>query len=196
MTKSTTTRKPTKAQRAAAEAATKAAQDAAAIAAIKMPTKEQLDAEAAAAQAEEAANLEREAAELAEEATKPKIDDGYTGPMLALRDRAKQGAYTKAANGQLCCGDAVATLMGTLPPEGVIKACMIALDLPANPYTHLNVGQQSMNLRNKLRGALKRGEFGLGVVREAVEEVQVALNVAHILSPEFAARQADLPKAE
>lgn len=96
---------------------------------------------------------------------------GYTGPMIALRQRLAAGAYSKAANGQPCCGDAIAQALGALKPAQVIRACVIAMNLPANPYTHLNVGQQSMNLRNKLRGCLKRAEFGMGVVNEAVEQV-------------------------
>jgi hypothetical protein len=100
------------------------------------------------------------------------IATGYTGPMLALRERLAAGAYSKAINGQPCCGDAIAIKLGTLNPAQVIRACIIAMNLPANPYTHLNVGQQSMNLRNKLRGCMKRGEFGFGVVAEAVEQVE------------------------
>lgn len=95
---------------------------------------------------------------------------GYQGPMLALRDRLKAGQYKKAANGQPSCGDEVANVLGQLEPTEVIAACLIALDI-ANPYKHLNIGQQSMNLRNKLRGALKHEKFGMGVLREAVEEV-------------------------
>lgn len=95
---------------------------------------------------------------------------GYQGPMLALRDRLKDGKYKKAANGQPSCGDEVANVLGTLEPTEVIRACLIALDI-GNPYLHLNIGQQSMNLRNKLRGALKHEKFGMGVLREAVEEV-------------------------
>jgi hypothetical protein len=91
--------------------------------------------------------------------------------MLKLRERLKAGKYVKAANGQPCCGDLVATIFGTLTPADTIAACQIALGLGHNPYAHLNIGQQSMNLRNKLRNALKRGEFGFGVVREAVEVV-------------------------
>lgn len=94
----------------------------------------------------------------------------YQGPMLALRDRLKAGVYKKAANGQPSCGDEIAMILGQLEPSEVIKACCIALDIK-NPYEHLNVGQQSMNLRNKLRGALKKDVFGMGVVREAVEDV-------------------------
>lgn len=96
---------------------------------------------------------------------------GYQGPMLALRSRLKQGLYQKAANGQPSCGDELATYLGELKPAEVIRACLIALDLPTNPYLHLNIGQQSMNLRNKLRGALKKNDFGMGVVIEAIEEV-------------------------
>lgn len=159
--------------------------------AVTMPTKEQLDAEQAAAQAEEAANLAAEAAALALEAAAP-TKVVYTGPMLALRERAKRGVYKKAANGQPSCGDEVATILGGLKPEYVIRACIVALALPGNPYLHLNIGQQSMNLRNKLRGALIRGEFGMGVVREAAEEAAIDQNIAYITSPAFAATQADI----
>lgn len=172
MTKTTTTRAPRMSKKARDEAALAAKReaDAQAVAAITLPTQEQIDREAAQAQAEEAANLAREAEEMAREAAKPVID-GYVGPMLALRSRSKAGAYTKAANGQLCCADDVASILGALQPHDVIRACVIAMALPSNPYTHLNIGQQSMNLRNKLRGCLKRGEFGMGVLREAVEAV-------------------------
>lgn len=98
-------------------------------------------------------------------------ESGYQGPMLRLRERLAEGAYSKAVNGNPCCGDMVAIKLGTLKPAQVIRACLIAMNLPANPYTHLNIGQQSMNLRNKLRGCLKREEFGFGVVAEAVEQV-------------------------
>ena len=97
---------------------------------------------------------------------------GYQGSMLRLRERLAQGAYQKAANGQPCCGDQVATILGSLAPAQVIRACIAAMALPSNPYIHLNIGQQSMNLRNKLRGCFKREEFGLGVLIEAVEQIQ------------------------
>lgn len=149
----------------AEQTATKAAE-----AAVTLPTKAQLDAEEAACRAEEAANLAAEAEALALEAAAPK--EGYNGPMLALRAASKAGKYVKQANGQPACGDEVATILGVLTPEMVVRACIAALALPGNPYLHLNVGQQSMNLRNKLRGAIKRGEFGMGVLREAAEDEQ------------------------
>jgi len=39
-----------------------------------------------------------------------------------------------------------------------------------NPYLHLNPGQQSMNLRNKLRGAIKNGFVKIGEVQDAITE--------------------------
>jgi len=97
---------------------------------------------------------------------------GYQGSMIRLRERLAEGAYQKAPNGQPCCGDRVATLLGSLQPAQVIRACIVAMALPSNPYSHLNIGQQSMNLRNKLRGCFKREEFGFGVLVEAVETVR------------------------
>jgi len=161
----------TTATRANKRADKQAAKDAAlAVAALAaLPSQAQLDAEEAACRAEEAANLAAEALALAAE---PVVKDGYSGPMLALRARMKTGAYQKAPNGQPCCADAVATALGALTPPQVVAALLIALGLPENPYPALNVGQQSMNLRNRMRGALKRGTFGMGVLAEAIEEVQ------------------------
>lgn len=79
----------------------------------------------------------------------------YTGPMLALKTARK--AYVKAANGIQCNGDNLAMLCGQYPRETVVKGLIQALSLPGNPYLSLNPGQQSMNLRNKARHALKAG---------------------------------------
>lgn len=135
---------------------------------------------------QEATDTPDESEEGDEEAT------GYQGSMLRLRERLAEGAYKKAENGQPCCGDQVATLLGSLAPAQVIRACIAAMALPSNPYAHLNVGQQSMNLRNKLRGCFKREEFGMGVLVEAVEEVKMEANIAHILSPEFKQMQDEI----
>lgn len=159
----------TRKARQAAEAIRLLEEQTAAIAAVTMPDQALIDQQAAECAAEEAANLEAEALAMAIEAATP-TKQTYIGPMLALREAAKRGAYKKAANGQPSCGDDIATILGVLKPEYVIRACIVAMALPGNPYLHLNIGQQSMNLRNKLRGALKRGEFGMGVVREAAED--------------------------
>lgn len=79
----------------------------------------------------------------------------YTGPMLALATARK--AYVKAKNGIQCNGDPLALLCGEYPRETVIDALIAAMGLPANPYLHLNPGQQSMNLRNKARHQIREG---------------------------------------
>jgi len=99
----------------------------------------------------------------------------YVGPMLALRRASAAGRYRKAVNGQPCCMDVVALALGSLTPDRVIFACINALCLPSNPYFHLNIGQQSMNLRNKVRGAMKRGELEISTVLASVESQALAM---------------------
>jgi len=99
----------------------------------------------------------------------------YVGPMLALRRASDAGRYRKAVNGQPCCMDVVALALGSLTPDRVIFACINALCLPSNPYFHLNIGQQSMNLRNKVRGAMKRGELEISAVLASVESQTLAI---------------------
>lgn len=91
----------------------------------------------------------------------------YSGPMLALV--AARRSYVKAANGIQCNGDEIATSLGNLSRPDVISACMSLLNLESNPYAHLNPGQQSMNLRNKLRHAVKSGKVDMVAVRIAVQ---------------------------
>jgi hypothetical protein len=91
---------------------------------------------------------------------------GYVGPMLALRTAVK--TYVKAANGQPCCGDDLATICGAYPREAVVAGLIAALGLGSNPYMHLNPGQQSMNLRNKARTALKNGVVTADQIRTAL----------------------------
>lgn len=91
---------------------------------------------------------------------------GYVGPMLALRTAVKK--YVKAANGQPCCGDDLAEICGAYPREAVVSGLITALGLAANPYAHLNPGQQSMNLRNKARTALKNGVVTADQIRTAL----------------------------
>lgn len=93
----------------------------------------------------------------------------YSGPMLALVSARK--SYVKAANGILCNGDRLATICGEHSREETVAALVIALGLGSNPYTHLNPGQQSMNLRNKARNALKNGHLTIEQVQSAFDAV-------------------------
>lgn len=91
---------------------------------------------------------------------------GYTGPMLALRRAVVN--YVKAENGQPCCGDDLAQVCGRYTREQVVAGLIVALQLPGNPYAHLNPGQQSMNLRNKARTALKNGTLTTSQIAQAL----------------------------
>lgn len=103
----------------------------------------------------------------------------YTGSMLALADRVKQGVYVKGLTGQLRSTDELAVALDAVPVGNVIKLCVLALGtfMPADElaaivskYAILNVGQQSMNLRNRLRGAIKANKITLGKVKELRDE--------------------------
>lgn len=115
-------------------------------------------AKAARQAAREAARAER-AAKLAELGEQPK--------MAALR--SAKDRYVRAKNGSLRSNDDIAQAFDGLDPDRVIAVCMALLALERNPYQHLNAGQQSMNLRNKLRTAVKRGIVAIDTVRAAVQ---------------------------
>lgn len=104
-------------------------------------------------------------------APKAKSADAYSGPMLALRDAAKH--YVTGKNGNPHCADQVAMILDGLTREQVVDVLgrfLLAskVTTSVNPYLHLNPGQQSMNLRNKLRGALKNGTADLGGLKSTV----------------------------
>lgn len=92
----------------------------------------------------------------------------YSGPMLALRAAAK--SYFKGNNGNPHCGDQLAAALSGLAREQVVEVLIYALRLEGNPYAHLNAGQQSMNLRNRARAAMKRGELRTADIELAVHE--------------------------
>lgn len=92
----------------------------------------------------------------------------YQGPMLALVTARRH--YVKAPNGILCNGDLLATALGGLNREQVVDVLVQALGMGSNPYTALNPGQQSMNLRNRARVAVRKGTLKLEDIVAAVEK--------------------------
>jgi hypothetical protein len=164
---------------------------------VREPTKQEIKAAEAKAKIEakaakkteaEAKKAEREAAKAAkvtstvEERAARKAErearlaalnpDGtrkYVGSMLALADRVKQGAYVKGATGQLRSTNELAEVLDAVPVDNVIKLAKQVLGLDHNPYVNLNTGQQSMNLRNKMRGAIKKGTLTIATIRETIE---------------------------
>lgn len=88
------------------------------------------------------------------------VKTAYTGPMLALV--AARKSYVKGANGNPHCGDWMAVALDGLTREQVVERLGTLLfakgiTTAVNPYAGLNAGQQSMNLRNKARGAYGKG---------------------------------------
>jgi colicin import membrane protein len=117
----------------------------------------------------------------------------YTGSMLALADRVKQGVYVKSATGQLRSTDALAVAMDEVPPENAVKLGMALFEEP-NKYAALNIGQQSMNYRNRMRGAIKAGKLTLETIVETIKANSLAIDTK--AEREAKAKAAEAKKAE
>lgn len=143
------------------------------------------EAKAAAKEANIAAKAAEAAAKKAERAARvPKVRDPAS-PMGALADASTR--YTKGENGQLNNGDELAQALGKVPAAQVVGVVLQTLGLAENPYPHLNYGQQSMNLRNKLRGAIRKN----AKIGEAEDAPHVTLDrVKHFVDVALAAAPA------
>ena len=154
--------------------------------------KEVKEAEKAArAEARERAKLEKaaqreaekEAKKVAKAAREATPKPQFTHTMEALREAKK--LYVKSTTGQFRSTDPVAVALDTVPPTKVVELAIRVLGLPKNPYAHLNVGQQSMNLRNRLRFAIKSGTKTLQElidVRDAGAFAMTDDEVANVMS--------------
>ncbi len=192
--KMTTTAEERKAQIAAAKAerdAVKAANATAKaeLAAEKLAAKEakaaaKAEAAAAKAQARADAKAEREArmAELGPQST-----------MSALRDAKKN--YVKSATGLLRSNDDLAQALDAVTATNVVPMALALLQLEHNPYARLNVGQQSMNLRNRLRGALKKGLITIAQVVEVRDAGGYAIPAEDIAAKAIAKAERDAKRA-
>lgn len=120
----------------------------------------------------------------------------YIGSMLALADRVKEGAYVKGVTGQLRSNDELAQILDGVTPNGVIQTAKAVLALEMNPYSHLNVGQQSMNLRNKMRGALRNGVITLDAIRTYVGENDLDCSISIVEKAAAKAERVANTKAE
>jgi hypothetical protein len=113
------------------------------------------------------------------------------GPMAALRDAKKR--YVKSATGQFRTADELGEILDAVPPDRIVALMLEVLGLPGNPYIFLNRGQQSMNLRNKLRFAVKKGTITLAAVAGARDRGQYTLTEEQLLEAE-AARKAQVSR--
>ena len=73
-------------------------------------------------------------------------------PMAALRSKK----YEKVG-GSISCGDEVATALAGVDHEALFQfAATVGIDVAK--YDHLNAGQKRMNVGNRLRNLVKKGE--------------------------------------
>lgn len=166
------------AEAALAKIAAKAAKQAEAEARKQKREAEKAEKEARKAERAAKAEANREqreklAAELVESGRK------YTGSMLALAERVKAGVYVKSMTGQLRSTDELAVALDAVPPANVVHlGCLLFEE--SNKYAALNVGQQSMNYRNRMRGAIKAGKFTLDHLKEVRDAHGLATAEAEI----------------
>jgi len=91
-----------------------------------------------------------------------KVLSAGTISMIGLRDA--KNSYVKATNGQLRSTDPLAEALDAVQPADTVKLAMALLDEPVNKYAALNVGQQSMNYRNRLRGAVRAAKVTVDAI--------------------------------
>lgn len=165
-----------------AEAAKKAAERAEAKAAKETEAKAAKEVKDKAA-AEKKAKVEAEKKARAE-ARAQRTPRDPNAVMATLGERTKAGVYVKGANGQLRSNDEVAIALESIPATKMVPFLLKFMALETNPYAGLNYGQQSMNLRNKLRGMVKAG---CRVVTPAVKAVAEKKEGDKIVQPAVAA---------
>ena len=112
-------------------------------------------------------DAKREAAQIARaakvaEVVGDKVLSAGTISMIGLRDA--KNIYVKATNGQLRSTDPLAEALDAVQPADTVKLAMALLNEPVNKYAALNVGQQSMNYRNRLRGAVRAGTVTVAAI--------------------------------
>jgi len=119
----------------------------------------------------------------------------YTGSMLALADRVKQGVYVVGATGQLRSNDELAQALDGVSATDVIRVGLDVLKIEDNPYTALNVGQQSMNLRNRMRGAIKKETLTIAAITDYIVRNKITVTPAVSAEEKAAAKAEKVAKA-
>ena len=86
--------------------------------------------------------------------------------MYALRHA--KARYVKGQNGHHHAPDAIGNMFTAVSPEDVVTITMKLLGHEDNLYAKLNPGQQSMNYRNRLRTAVKKGQVTVEQIHKEV----------------------------
>lgn len=180
---------------AKADAAVKAAADKVAKKEAAAKLKAEQTAAAQAARAERAKTAaDNKAARDARAAELTAAGRTYVGSMTQLADRVKAGAYVKSLTGQLRSQDDLAVALDAVPAANVVILGLAVLGLAENPYTALNIGQQSMNLRNRMRGAIKKGTLTLEAVKDYRDQHGLATAEAEVAKKKEAQAEREAKK--
>lgn len=167
------------------------------IAAREVRRKEKEDAKIAKAAAKDAARAAKAAQKAANQQARAEAAQARreqreaavsTSPMAILRDAKKR--YVKSATGQYRTADELGEVLDAVPADRIVPLVLEVLDLPGNPYLFLNRGQQSMNLRNKLRFAIKKGTVTLEQVVATRDAGQYTLTEEQLAEAEAARKAA------
>lgn len=192
--KMTTTAEERKAQAAAAKAEREAVKAANATAKAEAAAEKLAAKEAKATAKAEAAAAKAQARADAKAAREAKLAEmGPQGKMAALRDAKKN--YVKSATGLLRSNDDLAQALDAVTATNVVPMALTLLQLEHNPYARLNVGQQSMNLRNRLRGALKKGLITIAQVVEVRDAGGYAIPAEDIAAAAIAKAEREAKRA-
>lgn len=110
--------------------------------------------------------------------------------------RPNTAAMVKTAGGSFHKDDPVGNLLNGLTIEQVLDLAKAA-EIDGSKYSHLNVGQQRMNIGNRLRGLLKKDENGnlLAKLTKLVDPLKAANAKAEAAAKEAKAKEAADKKA-
>lgn len=93
---------------------------------------------------------------------------------------ALRGKQYEKVNGSANCGDAIGLALAGADRDALLAfARSVGIDI--DKYSHLNAGQQRMNVGNRLRGLVKKGEVNvdaLAALPRAPEPVKAAPKAA------------------
>ena len=102
-------------------------------------------------------------------------------PMAALRSKK----YEKVG-GSISCGDEVATALAGVDHEALFQFATTA-GIDVAKYDHLNAGQKRMNVGNRLRNLVKKGEVEVAALAALPRAPEPVKAVKAVEEPEEAA---------
>lgn len=113
-----------------------------------------------------------------EETLGEEIEDGEEAESRDIVDPKYRALYvrTRSANGNRSFdrGDELAEALRGYTIEQILSLCYSLLPEKVGRWDHLNVGQRSMNARNAIRNAIRKGTLDAALALEVVAALRVA----------------------